>query len=103
MKTGSHNATTLPPRYDIRVARRRSPFRFVLAVAAATAAIAHIPVAGPHLQQAGLQQGGGEHVDQPVLVGLGIPAALGGELREQVWSGQHPAGVRAARLLDVGT
>jgi hypothetical protein len=52
MKTGSYNATTLPPRDDIWVARRRSPFRFVLAAAAAAAAIAHIPVTGPHLQQA---------------------------------------------------
>jgi hypothetical protein len=51
MNTTSSTVLTLP-RDDLLIAARRSPYRFLLAPAAVVAAIAHIPVTGPHLQEA---------------------------------------------------
>jgi cytochrome bd-type quinol oxidase subunit 2 len=51
MKATSH---TLPlwTRDELLNERRHSPYRFVLAPAAVVAAVAHIPVTGPHLREA---------------------------------------------------
>jgi hypothetical protein len=51
MNTTSHPVLALP-RADLLTAAPRSPYRFVLAVAAVVAAVAHIPVTGPHLREA---------------------------------------------------
>jgi hypothetical protein len=44
--------TARRPRSHGAMAPLRSPHRFLLAAAAAAAAVAHIPVTGPHLQEA---------------------------------------------------